>query len=198
MHSNIKDLTSQQFGKLQVVGFVGRDKKRQALWNCSCACGGERVVAGTYLITGDVTHCGCDNQRSVGDTDAEAGTRVCRSCKEAKPLADFHRNHRCTGGRISRCKTCCKASTDTKSKWLKTRYGISREQFDAMLARQDGRCAICARPMEKPFVDHCHKTGVVRGLLCGPCNSAIGLFGENRETMERAIAYLTPPPVYEN
>jgi Recombination endonuclease VII len=76
---------------------------------------------------------------------------------------------------------------------LKFVYGISPEEYDAMLARQDGVCAICRNKpdKDKPLcVDHCHVTGEVRGLLCHRCNSALGFFREDSGILSTAIAYL--------
>lgn len=78
---------------------------------------------------------------------------------------------------------------------LKHTYGISLEEFEALLKRQGGCCAICKRrdPEDRYFglrVDHCHNSSKVRGLLCGKCNQAIGLFDENVESMRAAIKYL--------
>jgi hypothetical protein len=53
---------------------------------------------------------------------------------------------------------------------LASRYGISLADYEAMLAKQGERCALCADEMARPVVDHCHQTGVVRGILCHPCN----------------------------
>jgi hypothetical protein len=71
-------------------------------------------------------------------------------------------------------------------------YGIGREEFEALKARQDGRCGICREPLQatSTHVDHCHRSRQVRGLLCGPCYQAIGLFRENADIMRRAIAYV--------
>jgi len=63
-----------------------------------------------------------------------------------------------------------------------------------MLAQQDGKCAICGTKStgkRKSFhVDHCHKTGVVRGLLCGNCNSGIGNLRDDVELLKKSIQYL--------
>lgn len=72
---------------------------------------------------------------------------------------------------------------------LKKAYGITPEDYDAMLARQGGLCAIC-RNAAKLVVDHNHVTGKVRGLLCPECNQAIGLLKENRESLRNAVVYL--------
>jgi hypothetical protein len=74
---------------------------------------------------------------------------------------------------------------------LKHRYGISREDYAALLARQGGVCAICAKPPEKTLcVDHCHATGKVRGLLCRQCNFGLGCYGEDQAALIAALAYL--------
>lgn len=76
-----------------------------------------------------------------------------------------------------------------KDRWYRHKYGISQRQVDAMKARQGGLCAIC-RGGSSLHVDHDHDTGVVRGLLCGNCNRAIGLLAHDQSRMRAAIAYL--------
>ena len=68
-----------------------------------------------------------------------------------------------------------KSSAQKRASFLRTRYGITPEQYDSMFASQDGKCAICERSIErKLMVDHNHINGIVRGLLCGPCNRFLG------------------------
>ena len=80
---------------------------------------------------------------------------------------------------------------------LKSRYGMSLEDYDVMVTRQKGLCAICHRPPRgktngnKLYVDHCHKSGQVRGLLCPGCNTALGQFYHDIDVLRQAIAYLT-------
>lgn len=73
-------------------------------------------------------------------------------------------------------------------------YGISRAEYDAMLQAQGGVCAICKGPHrgvgKRLHVDHCHDTGAVRGLLCGNCNTFIGLAEHDPDRLRQAIAYL--------
>lgn len=76
----------------------------------------------------------------------------------------------------------------------KRRYGISIEEYDALSIKQKGVCAICGGPPVKNrnslSVDHCHETGHIRGLLCGRCNTGLGMFKDLPELLEKALLYL--------
>jgi len=81
-----------------------------------------------------------------------------------------------------------------KSFDLQKRYGIDLEQFNLMFAIQRGNCAICRKSLNMgkgPQVDHDHKTGKVRQLLCSGCNLMLGVAKDNLETLQNAIKYLT-------
>lgn len=76
---------------------------------------------------------------------------------------------------------------------IRSIYGLSREDYLAMVASQDSACRICRRHESDHFklhIDHCHATGKVRGLLCGPCNQSIGLLQHSPERLAVAINYL--------
>lgn len=72
----------------------------------------------------------------------------------------------------------------------KKKYGLTAEQFEAMKAAQDGRCAICGEIPEALEVDHCHASSKVRALLCGYCNRGLGQFRDNLAVLEQAVLYL--------
>lgn len=77
----------------------------------------------------------------------------------------------------------------------KQKYGITTEHYDALLALQNGKCALCDNGPEterykRLNVDHCHETGAIRGLLCTSCNHALGRLGDTAARMERVLAYL--------
>jgi hypothetical protein len=72
---------------------------------------------------------------------------------------------------------------------LRSWYGISKDQYDSMYQSQNGACKICTKKT-KLVVDHDHKTGSVRGLLCSKCNQGIGLLKENVTALQNAIEYL--------
>lgn len=73
---------------------------------------------------------------------------------------------------------------------LKRAYGLSREAYEAMVESQGGRCAICEITPEKLAVDHDHKTGRIRGLLCRSCNLSIGHFRDSPKALMAAAIYL--------
>lgn len=74
-------------------------------------------------------------------------------------------------------------------------YGVDEARFLAMLAEQDGRCAICGTEewggkSGVPHVDHCHDSTKVRGLLCAGCNNGLGLFRDDPARLRAAATYL--------
>lgn len=74
---------------------------------------------------------------------------------------------------------------------MRSRYGITLDDYERMLEEQDGGCAICGRETDYPlYVDHCHEGGRVRGLLCATCNSGIGKFLDDPDLLVAAAAYL--------
>jgi len=78
---------------------------------------------------------------------------------------------------------------------LKKHYGITLTEYNQLLEKQNYRCAICKtdkpRGKDNQFhVDHDHLTNKIRGLLCGSCNVALGLFHENETVLKLAIDYL--------
>lgn len=74
---------------------------------------------------------------------------------------------------------------------LKNRYGITVEEYEKLLKNQSNVCAICNQSRSATFqVDHNHKKGKIRGLLCRECNRGIGLLGDSAENLKRAVKYL--------
>jgi hypothetical protein len=75
---------------------------------------------------------------------------------------------------------------------LKYNFGITLEEYDALFDSQDGKCAICLLPPSgrQLAVDHDHKTGKIRGLLCTKCNVALGLLNDDIGRLFLAIEYL--------
>jgi len=69
-------------------------------------------------------------------------------------------------------------------------YGLTDKEFLSAISSQRNLCALCRRPLRPPFIDHDHKTGRVRGLLCGKCNLGLGMFQDSPELLRLAATYL--------
>lgn len=126
--------------------------------------------------------------------DPEASTKLCSKCEVVKSRDKFHKNSSATDGLQYFCKECRKDVDKERTYDAKLRrlYGITLEQYNEMLKRQDGVCKICFRsPKKKSLsVDHCHRTGKVRGLLCDHCNRALGWLQDDPKLLARSIDYL--------
>lgn len=145
--------------------------------------------------------------------------KICKDCKLDKGPSCFTINRANNDGLSSLCRKCgsirrSKASEVTKKKRrecskrfriadparaknssLKKDYGITLEQYEEFLVKQENCCAICSThnsSLPKALhVDHDHNTGVIRGLLCGKCNMAIGLLKDDVVLVAKVITYLT-------
>lgn len=134
---------------------------------------------------------------------------ICTKCGESKAPEDFTARVDRPKGHHSWCKRCMsldrkKAYRDknpevVKDGKLKATFGISLEDYNSMLSVQEGACAICKKEenvvsvngnTKALAVDHCHTTGIVRGLLCQRCNQALGLFEDDVERLRSAIIYI--------
>lgn len=143
--------------------------------------------------------------------------KICYVCEKSKPLDDFYKESRTIDGYQTRCKTCQRSSAQisyaenkprvlsrNKKKYssearrertLKESYGIDLKDYNNMLEDQEGKCGICGGSDPKHtsgrfVVDHCHESGLVRGLLCGECNFMIGKSNDDIEILKKAITYL--------
>ncbi len=160
-------------------------------------------------------------------------TRSCSKCGEEKPIEAFGLSKMHKNGRRSECRDCVNArhrqryNSDPavrqrilantrksssanpevwKRRYLMRVYNITLEEYNAVLERQGGVCAICGREEEiknpaakkqsSLAVDHCHETGKIRGLLCFKCNTGIGALGDTVESLEKALAYLRSDILY--
>jgi hypothetical protein len=138
------------------------------------------------------------------------------NCKQInpKPLTNFSKNKRMKNGLQSCCKSCDdeKRKDWTKNNPEKTKGRLLRKfwpnstweealfNYNKLFKEQNGRCAICKQSetslgnngkIRDLSTDHSHITGRVRGLLCSPCNTAIGLLKDNIEILKSTIDYLT-------
>jgi hypothetical protein len=130
--------------------------------------------------------------------------KKCNKCKIAQPYTNFYCLDIENDYFSSECKKCeykksqkyynenkHKISKKASNKHRMNKYGITEEQYNDILLSQNSLCGICKKPSDKTLhVDHNHKTGEIRGLLCSGCNTGIGHFKEDIDSLTNAIKYL--------
>lgn len=114
----------------------------------------------------------------------ELEEQKCNKCKRVLPINSFASSSVNVSGKQSKCRECMKLYK------VQERYGISGEEYGRMLREQKGLCLICQDEMIPPAVDHDHRDGKVRGLLCKTCNSGLGCFKDDSSIVFRAASYL--------
>ena len=146
----------------------------------------------------------------------------CTMCKKEKSFSEFYKEKHRKDGYCYWCKVCRGAyfkklykknptpylkaqekylkrhPKSRRNSILKHAFGITLKEYNILLKLQHSRCAICglkrsaiSRNLD---VDHSHKTGKVRGLLCGKCNKGLGLFQDNKKILANAINYIEKSP----
>ena len=143
----------------------------------------------------------------------------CSRCGITKPVDRFYNDCTQKDGKTRRCQDCAKVVSKTwretdsgraREKWraasrkydrgtgLFRKYGIDDSDYERILKSQGGRCAVCkvlaenskGRNPGRLVVDHDHVSGLVRGLICSPCNTGLGLLGDDPLKLEAAVLYL--------
>lgn len=159
------------------------------------------------------------NTNIIKEKHSKHQSKTCSYCGILKPVYEFYLSKKGKFGRQSRCKICRSilekeylnrpGKKEHKQKmryvWGKNnidkikaiqrkqtckKYGITTEQYEQQKEKQNGRCLLC-NSEKKLCIDHDHKTGVFRGLLCNNCNRSLGLLKENIETMQKMIIYVS-------
>jgi hypothetical protein len=125
--------------------------------------------------------CGCSLQEWIARR--RQGLRFCFACRNWKQRATFTSDRSRAGGKAARCKPCLSDATTA------CRYGLSPKGLIEFRELHSNRCGICGSS-DTLYVDHDHRTGKLRGLLCPPCNSAIGQLREDPALFAAALAYL--------
>jgi hypothetical protein len=126
---------------------------------------------------------------------ANLTSKSCAACKEQKDIGEFTQPHDVY------CKLCTSAKRKEKyrkagggkdmvyAKNLERNYGMTLEQYQEKVRQQDGKCAICGTaPDHRLHVDHDHRTGAVRDLLCRPCNYALGNAQDSLRVVRAMVA----------
>jgi hypothetical protein len=138
--------------------------------------------------------------------------KTCIKCEEEKTASEFYKEKRVSDGLSARCKTCAKqdaktsyennkeavksrqrkkyCSVERRKRTLMEGYNLTVDQYDQMYQDQKGACKICEKNFSRLCVDHDHKSGKVRGLLCDRCNLMLGQSLDNISTLSNAITYL--------
>ncbi len=116
-----------------------------------------------------------------------------RQRKNAKKFYDLNKEYFYNYNRSKRLGNPDKYKKEQRKWRLKRDYGLTEDKISEMISNQNNSCAICGTEdfgKKGPNVDHCHATNKVRGILCGRCNKAIGLFSDDISIMENAISYI--------
>ena len=138
--------------------------------------------------------------------------KVCSKCGKKKRVSEFGKNKQTTSGISSWCKLCkCEdaklfrknnpelAKEQGRKLKLKFRYGLTLDEYDQMFNEQNGVCAICGQKeivinkfgnVKRLSIDHNHKNGKVRQLLCNRCNLLVGPMENSLELVDIVLDYL--------
>ena len=119
--------------------------------------------------------------------ETPAGHKHCYTCGETKPHSEWAKASRTKDGLATACRTCM-AERGRRS-YFKRTHGLTEADLEELRRSQDDRCAICWE-RNPQHVDHDHATGRVRGLLCFPCNVALGQMRDRPAILRRGAAYL--------
>ena len=155
----------------------------------------------------------CGELKPIGDFYATAGMRdghrnECKACNlaakkrryaadPAKAIARVKKWQHENAERLNAYRREHNATPERKralrNGYYRRTFGITTDDVDALIEKQGGVCAICGRAptrLASWHVDHCHETGIVRGILCIDCNQGIGKFHEDPQRLRDAAAYL--------
>ena len=159
--------------------------RQQAIFRCDC--GQERELLCRDVRSGWSKCCGWDCE--ISHNFLKDGVKKCARCQEVKSGDDFNKHKGFRDGLHHICKRC-KQNED-----MLQRYGIDLDEYDRILKSQNGVCGICGggliRGRKRFDIDHDHKTGEVRGLLCSDCNRGIGFLRDDTVVLQRAADYLS-------
>ena len=143
----------------------------------------------------DVSCFGKDGQKKDGLSPH------CRHCRAINSKKYYDNNReKCNKGTVKRyneIRHTKKFQDQRYAAHAKRTYGITISDYNDMFIEQGGRCAICGRHesefTRRLLVDHCHKTNLIRGLLCYNCNTGLGQFKDSLQLIKNTVKYLEMP-----
>lgn len=132
------------------------------------------------------------------------GAHLQNVCKRGHDMSKTRKQHPNGDSYCSECKVLrtkqrrkdnpIKNAEYQRKSNLRRLYGLEEHEYDSLFDKQNGKCGICKSAIERrsrfTHVDHDHKTGAIRGILCHNCNTGIGLFADNIKILISAIGYL--------
>lgn len=131
--------------------------------------------------------------------------KICSKCKKEKPKFEFGKKKYNTDGLNHYCKKCENNRNKERYKnqnyrekvkygQIRRNYGLTKDNYLKMFEDQNYECKICESsviPLTKDsHVDHCHRTNVIRGILCAKCNRLLGEVSDNVEHLNKMIQYI--------
>ena len=121
--------------------------------------------------------------------------KLCNKCKTELPDDMFYKRTY-PSGRVALQNKCKECQNIGRAKYYKRHENLRRVlkisdvEYNTLIEKSQGRCAVCNKAVERLCIDHCHDTNKVRGMLCHNCNTALGLVGDSVETLSNLIRYL--------
>lgn len=190
------DLSGETYGRLTALRPTTARRQTSIVWLCICECGALKIVASGSLRSRNTKSCGC----------LHGGSRPSRDLGGGAPRSVDYGGDTCMKEDCDRpyaarglCRPCYQKEhledTTYRDRSLRASYGISEEDYNRILSKQGGVCAICgsddpAGTGDHFAVDHDHETDEVRGLLCNRCNVGIGMLDDDAGRLRSAVSYL--------
>lgn len=209
--SHRAEMIGVKFGRLTPVEVVGFGKVH-LIYKCVCECGNEIDVLGNSLRSGNTKSCGCIRRPNLVGYENDHGVVVdkiknqiwaltCKHCGETHTQNQREIRNNAHALSCKFYKPPNWSGLEKEDARLQRDYGITQSQLNALIEFQDHKCAICFKPIDRTRkttnVDHDHKTGEVRGVLCSSCNTGLGHLGDDIEGIKRALYYLENSPFTE-
>lgn len=184
---------------------------------CHCGCGQKTPIAmrnrkDKGWIKGEpLKYVNGHNSKYRHAPEVPFGSKWCGRCRKIKSIDEFFKSKGAYNGLQGHCKDCIReeqrewrAKNRMRSRYysqrlrLREKYGVTYEFYEELLEKHSHKCAICGQPETRESngvpilmaVDHDHRTGEIRGILCNNCNRALGLLKDDTEVLRKAIEYL--------